>query len=916
MKPKLLLSLVSSAAVALSSAFSDTYYWGCSETGTNVGGEFNTATWFTDQEGTGEPITVDFSSGEHIIDRVNGAYNNQSPLGFSGDFNLAEWNDTGTSVSGANGMWHMYTSGNTTVTVGSMTKTSVGTLRIRSTQTSSSNVFNVTNDIDISAGMLQIGTHNPSGGTTGFAFMSMSVGGALNVSGTASATFSLSTTCDIGTVNMNGGRVYICSGAETSDDPNYLQLIIDTINFGERQNSATQNQFWSAAQYTIINHLNIGGSSASGIYNRNAADGMFYVEEVNILSDFTGTFTFGNSTGNTADSSRLFEIGTLNTESTSSTDRAGTVYAYSYIDIDTANHVGAGTPPSSTNNYDFLMYGDSGNVTIRNLNVSNGALVGYGILLSSPTANDIGSVRIRNVNVTDASTLWFDTLSLTQDASGEIRVSGNGSQLIAMVGNSPSSVQSDPDTWQANFQGSIILEDGGLFRIRRQSQSPNYYIHDLQLISGEYGSSFYAVQDYSYPSGSLKIDTIAFTNGLENPTEIGPAQTFAFAVNPAASASVGTMTMGDYTSTNINAYNPLTVGSVTVGNMSYLALTSMVRSNSMTVEGDFTNAGSRLTLNSSMELVVEGDFINTSHYQGVSTPLGLDLYNRGSFTVGGAFVNNGLANLGAGMTSGQNANYSFGGISSSLDPDKTQTYRIYASSTSGNVNITLTGDDTYIYTNRIHNFGAADTGLSGVTSRINFVKNGMGTQYFASNHIYFLGTTTVNAGALYICANGTQNTLKRGIGDVILNAGIFGACGVAISDTQVEAIGVVKADNFTWDNSGNVAVDFAGVNCDFIDLSGNFTKSEDSTDGTWGFIFNGNMSYNTEYALITWDGTTDFSETDFDITSSTGNILDGVFSIKDNTLYYTTAIPEPAEYAAIFGFAALILAYMRRRNRR
>ena len=912
MKVNSVLSFFIGAMIASSAASAETYYWGSSDTGINTGG-FNTATWYDNQEGTGEPITVDFSSGEHIIDRVNGAYNAQSPIGLTGEFKLAEWNDTGSG----SGMWHMYAqSSGISINVGSMTKTSAGTLRIRSAGTSTSFNFTVQDAIDISAGKLQIGTQSESSGTTGFALFSMTAG-SINSSGTASSTFAISNNFSTSTINMNGGRIYICNGTESESDPNYLQVDISTLNFGDREGSATQNQFWSQAYYTSIRELNIGGSSASGIYNRNSSDGFFIIEEINICEGFTGSFTFGNSTGSAADSTKKFIIGTLNTDA-NKIAHPGIVYAYSYIEIEEANHVGAGGAAPSVNDYNFLMQGGSGNVTIKNLNVSNGATVGYGISLSLPQNNYLGSVRIRNVNVTDGSLLWFNTTSLTQDASGTITVSGPNSSIIAMVGNSPMQPVADPETWQANLQGSIVIENGGLFRIRRMSNSPSYFINDVQIVSGEYGSSFMAVQDPSYPSGTLKINSISFLNGLDSPTETGPDSFFDFAVNNAATVNIGTMTVGDYASAEIGAYNASTVGSITTGQFSsfYLKNSRSSQENTMTVTGDFQNAGKKLALGSKANLLVQGDFVNTCYYAGTATPLGLDLYNYGSMVVEGAFVNNGLANLGAGMTSGQNANYSFGGISSSLDPDKTQTYRIYASSTSGNVNITLTGDDTYIYTNRIHNFGAAVTDLSGVTSRINFVKNGMGTQYFASNHIYFLGTTTVNAGALYICANGTQNTLKRGIGDVILNAGIFGACGVAISDTQVEAIGVVKADNFTWDNSGNVAVDFAGVNCDFIDLSGNFTKSKDSTDGTWGFIFNGNMSYNTEYALITWDGTTDFSETDFDITSSTGNILDGVFSIKDNTLYYTTAIPEPAEYAAIFGFAALMLAYMRRRNGR
>ena len=72
----------------------------------------------------------------------------------------------------------------------------------------------------------------------------------------------------------------------------------------------------------------------------------------------------------------------------------------------------------------------------------------------------------------------------------------------------------------------------------------------------------------------------------------------------------------------------------------------------------------------------------------------------------------------------------------------------------------------------------------------------------------------------------------------------------------------------------------------------------------------------TKYQIMSWesDSTVEFTESDFGYTyNGEINSLNGSFLIENNSLYFVS-VPEPAEYAAIFGMLALGLALWRRRK--
>jgi hypothetical protein len=112
-------------------------------------------------------------------------------------------------------------------------------------------------------------------------------------------------------------------------------------------------------------------------------------------------------------------------------------------------------------------------------------------------------------------------------------------------------------------------------------------------------------------------------------------------------------------------------------------------------------------------------------------------------------------------------------------------------------------------------------------------------------------------------------------------------------------------NNVTW-NAGN-AWKFelgAGDSADRLNITGNFTKG---TGSGWTFDFLGATDLGT-FTLVSWTGTTDFSDTDFADINYDGPIA-GSFSITSatNGSLVWTAIPEPSTALAglLLGFGLL-----------
>ncbi len=248
-----------------------------------------------------------------------------------------------------------------------------------------------------------------------------------------------------------------------------------------------------------------------------------------------------------------------------------------------------------------------------------------------------------------------------------------------------------------------------------------------------------------------------------------------------------------------------------------------------------------------------------------------------------------------------------------------------------NINLTGSGNasNVYSYGARIHDFSGStkykDENKFGEwkgLASIGLVKDGADTQKIYGQS-YYRGDTVINSGKLFMgnvdASNSAGNNVavgaysSYGISTVRLNGGEFGA--MKYGDAN-GAIGTLRATDLVW-SGGTIVVDFNGLNCDLIQLTGKFdlnaadfthlastgTITKGSAATEFFFQFNGNMieEDGSEYLLISWTE----KQTDFEDSEFKSNLENWAFESRANGLYAVYAIPEPSAYAAIFALFAL-----------
>ena len=117
------------------------------------------------------------------------------------------------------------------------------------------------------------------------------------------------------------------------------------------------------------------------------------------------------------------------------------------------------------------------------------------------------------------------------------------------------------------------------------------------------------------------------------------------------------------------------------------------------------------------------------------------------------------------------------------------------------------------------------------------------------------------------------------------------------------------------ENNCSLLFDINGTNQDIINVGGTFRIKEGNNIAI-EFATLSNINVGDEYKLVTY-ATLDAGTTIEQISAIFGEGWDGELSLHDNALWVTftqVAVPEPAEWAAIFGAAALALALYRRRK--
>ena len=262
---------------------------------------------------------------------------------------------------------------------------------------------------------------------------------------------------------------------------------------------------------------------------------------------------------------------------------------------------------------------------------------------------------------------------------------------------------------------------------------------------------------------------------------------------------------------------------------------------------------------------------------------------------------------------------SVGNISGGDGTENVRIYTTYSDTTEyGNLTININGGGESLYSSRIHDFGK-DTTADNITSllgaKINLVVNGDSTlkQYLTGQN-YIRGDVSVINGTLMLNADGTTNAAGKGVGNIYLNGGAFGAVGAGQDISSVNNIGVVKAESLTWSGSAKILVDVEGGSADTIIIDGMFAKG-DGDQFVFDFTVDGSDPLG-EYKIMSWD-TTDFTASDFTAMLNGEETDKIIFSMRDNALYADfSQIPEPSQVAAFLGFVALTFAAYRKRAKR
>ena len=393
-----------------------------------------------------------------------------------------------------------------------------------------------------------------------------------------------------------------------------------------------------------------------------------------------------------------------------------------------------------------------------------------------------------------------------------------------------------------------------------------------------------------------------------------------------APVTVGTITLDsgdpendlsrlDFTS-NANAYIEKLVSANIGGANAWQGVAFNSSTNSTITVGSMDIALRRMSVNT--HVVVENDLVSFYYDRSDAHSIvsAVAIVSYGSLTVKGNLImrDNGSICFDAERPADTSVTVTVGGISGGDGNSANRITTSYSMSNNVETVLAINGDFNAEFSGRLHDFGQM-MDLSDAEGRnyLSILKEGSGVQILRGDN-YYRGTTTVNSGELYMRADGATRTEDGyGIGKVILNGGKFGAIGASGN------IGEVRATDLTWSNNSTIAVDFSSDGtCDLISLSGNFLKAEGDASGLYTFEFNGNFAEGSnEYLIISWgaDATVDFSEGDFAYDyNGSSDLTNGSFEIRDNGLYFV-AVPEPAEYAALFGAFALGLALLRRRRK-
>ena len=350
--------------------------------------------------------------------------------------------------------------------------------------------------------------------------------------------------------------------------------------------------------------------------------------------------------------------------------------------------------------------------------------------------------------------------------------------------------------------------------------------------------------------------------------------------------------------------------------------------------GETNTVGRIVNASSSTKIKLEGDFvINGDFFQRSNLSLGADtsiitisntnnsLTMTGLLRMSGDYLYNALRF--AGVSSDINVTVSTAGIiGGTYNGSSSVAIRLTSGITGSGADIVITGNgEKNVYGGRIHdlNQGTDPTSEGGKLSITMDATDPNSVQYLAGN-TYIRGLTTIKNGSLFVYGN--DDSLRPddcGLRDVILEGGVFGACG-KVENNKVNEIGNIYMNSLTW-SGGSLSFDIDGDNFDQLIIAGDFYKG--GTLDSFEIKFNlsnikAENGVSDLYKIIDLSdySYSNFTEDDFAaIGLPEGVTADFVMRERDG-LYvsFSGIIPEPAEYAAIFGIFALLIAAIRKRR--
>jgi len=702
-------------------------------------------------------------------------------------------------------------------------------------------------------------------------------------------------TIDIGTANIGRGAVFIAD-----------KIYVDALN---KTSSSSGINF---------------GSGSNGV---GATDVVLGANAGSITNNYGGSITTfaKNVTINGA-----LNLAASSTQATSFTkgdpkDISGVVQAGN-VDIDTINFNTANASATATLNT---------NIVNNNIDTVNFAGGQAGALNFAATSSaHIGNVNVStwidgtsteqattnaNINLTSAATI--DTITVNTGlsaANNALFIQGNNSAANTLnIGTYNSGFNTGTQIGtSASKLGNVTigtLNQTNLSASQTADRQFSVYLLDSATLS---------ITDYNAAAGVCRLSSNA--NTFITNLNITTTASGAYTLSTGKTLDIGTINMSNGTTHRLGGPSEL-LTKVVVGTVNQSAGTLNVYA--------VDNAESAAAEFNTINMLASGATVN--FYQNA----GIDTINFSALGTGGTVTNTGNTTIGS-------INVAASGSISSLDMNATVTGNIdiaagsalylakntdgYTVTTAGltatstsnqtrittskNVTLAFNGTGTSAFTGRIHDFGASVTEVTAGVAEISLVKNGTGTQILSGEN-YYRGSTTVNEGTLYMSADGTTNTLGLGVGAVYLNGGRFGAI------SQSSDIGTVKATSLTWSNAAQLDVNVASTSSfDKIILSGDFLKGTISGEGDFVFNFTFESGVVEDFAitLISWEGVSDFTIADassFKAQFEGSENYNTVFNVTDNAVTVTFAtVPEPAQFAALFGLAALLFAIRRRRK--